>query len=321
MASGGRGHTLRIWADLATVGLFVVILIGFLDTLTGSALGCGRMWPLCNGGVLPGATLQSQVEYAHRAITGLVGLLVLVVTVWAWVQYRRVLEVWVLGAVGLGFVGVQSVVGAEAVLHPESAPVLATHFGFALLAFAGTALMTSVIHQLVREPRAETGWRRRALKLPRAVSIVIWVALVYAMGIAYLGTLVAHTGAGLACVGWPLCNGQVWPGLAGPTGLVFLHRLAALGMGALVILIVVQARRVRDRRPDVYRGAHLALGLVVLQIASGAYVVLSHITTTADIIHVSLMTLIFAGLAYLALQTLPLSTERAAWAEESRAPQ
>jgi hypothetical protein len=50
---------------------------------------------------------------------------------------------------------------------------------------------------------------------------------------------------------------------------------------------------------------------VLLQIAGGAYVVLSHITTTSDIIHVSGMTLIFGVLAYLAVQSVPRRAARA----------
>jgi len=304
-------QALKVWVDVATVGLFIVILIGFLDTLTGSALGCGRMWPLCHGSFFPGPSLQSEVEYAHRAITGIVGVIVGVVTVWAWLRYRRVAEIWVLGGIGLGFVVVQSIVGAEAVLHPESAPVLATHFGFALLAFAGTATMTAVVHQLVREPEAPTGWRLRQQGLPPLLVTLIWVTLAYALGMAYLGAFVAHSGAGLACLGWPLCNGQWWPGFAGPTGWVFLHRLAAIGIGLLTVVLVRLAAPLRHTRPDIYRGAHAAMGLVLLQIASGAYVVLSHITTTSDIIHVSGMTLIFGVLAYLAVQTVPRRAARA----------
>lgn len=311
-----RGRWIRLLADVATVGLFLVVLIGFLDTLTHSALGCGPMWPLCDNGVLPGPTTQSLVEYSHRAITGVVGVLVLVATIWAWVRYRAP-EVRALATVGLGFVVVESAVGALAVLHAESPPVLATHFGFALLAFAGTALMTAVIHQVTREPVQATGWRERGYRLPRRLVGLIWVLVVYCLGIAYLGTLVAHTGAGLACTGWPLCSGMVWPGLTGLRGLVFLHRLAALGAGILVLWVFLEARKVRAERPALYRASHFALAVVVIQIASGAYLILSRLSTTADLIHVGFMTILFTLAAYLAVESLPLSKAGRALSEAS----
>ena len=54
----------RIVADVATVALFLVVLVGFLDTLTHSALGCGPMWPLCNGGVLSRREAASGLSHA-----------------------------------------------------------------------------------------------------------------------------------------------------------------------------------------------------------------------------------------------------------------
>jgi cytochrome c oxidase assembly protein subunit 15 len=306
----------RIVADVATVALFLVVLVGFLDTLTHSALGCGPMWPLCNGGVLPGPGVQSLVEYTHRAITGVAGILVAVAAVWAWVAYRAP-EVRVLAAIGLGFVVVESGVGALAVVHAESPAVLATHFGFALFAFAGTAVMTAVLHQLAREPERATGWRERTVAIGGRLRFLIWLLVVYLVGIAYLGALVAHTGAGTACVGWPLCSGMVWPGFAGLRGLVFFHRLVALGAGVLVLLVFVNVRSLRDRRPGLYRASHVALALVVLQIFSGAYLVLSHLSTTADLIHVAIMTMLFTTAAYMAVESLPLTARGRALVETS----
>ena len=55
---------------------------------------------------------------------------------------------------------------------------------------------------------------------------------VYVLRVVYLGAYVRHAGVSLACADWPLCNGQVVPRLDGPTGIVFAHRLAALGAAA-----------------------------------------------------------------------------------------
>ncbi len=302
----GSAPRLRIMADVATVALFLVVLVGFLDTLTHSALGCGPMWPLCDGGVLPGPGVQSVIEYTHRAITGVAGILVAVAAVWAWIAYRAP-EVRILASIGLGFVLVESVVGALAVVHAESPAVLATHFGFALFAFAGTAVMTAVIHQMTREPEQATGWRERTYRVGGRLQFLIWGLMAYLVGIAYLGALVAHTGAGTACVGWPLCSGMLWPGFAGLRGLVFFHRLAALGAGVLVLLVFMHLRPLRQKRPGLYRASHIALALVVLQIFSGAYLVLSHLSTTADLLHVSIMTVLFATAAYMAVESLPLT--------------
>lgn len=307
---------LVVFSVLTTIGLYIVILIGFLDTETGSALGCGRFWPLCNGKLVPSATLQSIIEYAHRAITGIVGLMVLAMVVWAWRRCGRHPEVRALGAIGLGFVVVQAVIGAAAVIWPESPEVLALHFGFALLSFAGVALLTVVLLQLrgLRRGGAgrPTGLQWRLTRPPRRIVWFIWGNLVYMYGVVYWGTYVAHRGAGLACRGWPLCNGKWFPGFGGLVGIVFIHRLLALSAIGLMLVLLLMLRKLKHERPDLYRGSHVAWGLVLLQAASGAYLILSQLTVTADLIHVSIMTVLFTALSYLGMQVLPIARDRIA---------
>jgi cytochrome c oxidase assembly protein subunit 15 len=298
---------LRGLAAVSTVGLFVVILIGFLDTFTHSAEGCGAMWPLCNGRFVPGPSLQSQVEYAHRAITGVVGLMVGVAVIWAWRRYARYWDVLVLGWVGLGFVLVQALVGAAAVIWPESPPVMATHFGFALLAFAGFALMTVVLYQL--SAPAGGGYALRRTPIDAGLRRGLVGLLLYTTGMAYWGAYVAHVGAGGACAGWPLCNGALFPPLTGGVPVVMIHRLGAVGEAVLVGWLFRRARAVKTTRPDIYRAVHAALAVVLLQVASGAAVILSGLNTSWDVVHVSLMTVLFTLTAYLTLQAwvpLPL---------------
>jgi cytochrome c oxidase assembly protein subunit 15 len=298
----GTGRALRALAVASTIGLLIVIVIGFLDTFTHSALGCGRMWPLCNGGFVPGPSLQSQVEYAHRAITGVVSVLIAVTVIWAGRRYRAYPEVPWMGAVGLGFVVVQAIVGAAAVLWPEAPPVMATHFGFAILSFAGVSLMTLLLFQLAPGAEARSGYalRRRAAE-PRLRSLVLGL-LVYTLGVAYWGAYVAHAGVGGACVGWPLCNGSVWPPLTPSVTIVMIHRLAAIGELIFVAIVFVVARRGKAERPDLYRAAHVALALVVLQVLSGAALILSGLSTGWDVLHVALVSVLFAAVGYLAIQ-------------------
>ena len=298
---------LRIAAVVAAVGLFIVILIGFLDTLTGSAEGCGRMWTLCNGGVLPGFTEQSQIEYWHRAITGMDGLLVGILAIWAWRRHWQRWDLVVPAVVGAGFVAVQSAVGALAVIYPESAPLLATHFGFALLAFAGFALLAIGLLQM-RAP--VSGFTLRSRTLPLRLRWGALGLLVYIMGAAYWGTYVAHVGGGTACTGWPLCNGQLVPTLTDSVLPIFFHRLVAVGAGVWGVWLYLRCRPLKGIRPDVYRAAHVILGLVVLLILSGAELALSRLAVGWDLVHVGFVTLLFTTASYLFLQTLPPFAER-----------
>jgi cytochrome c oxidase assembly protein subunit 15 len=63
----------------------VVILWGAFVRATGSGAGCGQHWPLCNGVALPrDPTVETVIEFTHRATSGLalLALLALVVAVW-----------------------------------------------------------------------------------------------------------------------------------------------------------------------------------------------------------------------------------------------
>lgn len=61
-----------------------VILWGAYVRATGSGAGCGAHWPLCNGQVIPRAPqIETMIEFAHRITSGLAGLLVIGMVVWA----------------------------------------------------------------------------------------------------------------------------------------------------------------------------------------------------------------------------------------------
>ena len=68
----------------------IVIVWGGIVRATGSGAGCGAHWPTCNGAVIPsGASWHTWVEFSHRMSTGLLGIMTIVVVVWALRAYPR----------------------------------------------------------------------------------------------------------------------------------------------------------------------------------------------------------------------------------------
>lgn len=64
-----------------------VIVWGAVVRATGSGAGCGNHWPTCNGEVLPSlAEIETVVEFVHRITSGISGILVIAMLVWA---FRR----------------------------------------------------------------------------------------------------------------------------------------------------------------------------------------------------------------------------------------
>lgn len=61
-----------------------VILWGAVVRATGSGAGCGNHWPDCNGEILPTPErIETVIEFTHRLTSGLDGLLVIALVVWA----------------------------------------------------------------------------------------------------------------------------------------------------------------------------------------------------------------------------------------------
>src|SRR5918998_3101261 len=83
-------------AGLATVGMFLVLLMGATVTSTGSGEGCGRSWPLCNGRFVPEFAVATAIEYSHRAITSIEGLLIVATSIGALAFWRHRVEIRIL---------------------------------------------------------------------------------------------------------------------------------------------------------------------------------------------------------------------------------
>lgn len=78
----GRPFVRYAW--LVTGFTVLVILWGAVVRATGSGAGCGNHWPTCNGQIIPQPEqFETLIEFIHRLTSGLSGLLVLALTVWA----------------------------------------------------------------------------------------------------------------------------------------------------------------------------------------------------------------------------------------------
>ena len=302
---GARG--LKTLGIITTVGMFFINIMGFVDTETNSTMGCGADWPLCNGQFIPSRwNSHTIIEYAHRAVVGLVSFLLIALAIWAWRRYPRRKEVHILVIIAVGFVIAQAALGAMAVFFTNPPTVLAIHFGFSLLAFIGVLLLTVFTWQ-VESSSAQSGLRLREVPAALKIRRLVWFALVYTYAAVYYGAFVSSTGVGEACRDWPLCNGQLIPPLSGAVGLDFAHRVIALGALLVAVALVVTTRASRQSRPDLYRGSLWVLVFMLLQALSGGYLVYDKLDLNAFLLHVSIMSGLWGFLCYLGLQVLPAS--------------
>ena len=70
-----RRYATLAWA--AAAATYLLIVFGAIVRITGSGMGCGDDWPLCNGHVLPPFDdLATVIEWGHRQIAVLLSILV-----------------------------------------------------------------------------------------------------------------------------------------------------------------------------------------------------------------------------------------------------
>lgn len=293
----------KVLAAVTAAGMFLVYILGTVVTNTDSGQGCGGTWPLCRGKFVPSFVLTTFIEWIHRVDTSVEGVLVLALAVGALWFWRHRLELRVLVPLMLVILVVEAILGKIIAESPKSAGVLAVHFGSSLITIV-SVLLTAVV---IFESAGSDAVRDRPLPRFFAWGVGSLVAFTYVVG--YAGAYVEHQGSGLACPDWPLCRGAVIPPLtgasAGMVAIVLVHRYAAFILVLATVGLFLWTRRYRQARPDLYRGATIALVVIVLQGLAGGYLVGSHLSLSSRLIHAGLLSFYFGALSYLVLHLFP----------------
>ena len=275
----------------AMVGMFIVLMMGSTVTNTGSSEGCGRHWPLCQGEFIPSYAVTTAIEFTHRVVTALEGVLIFAVSIGAILIRRGNRQVKVLVAVLIGTLVLQSGMGAAAVMWPQSPIIMASHFGISMTCFAAIFLLTRYLY----EPSSLDG--DRSLKrppLPLWFRRGVWASLVLSVFVAYVGAYMRHSGNELGCHTWPLCNGQVFPGLSGSEGIAFSHRLLAGSLMLLIFGLAFWARSFRADYPELASVLNVASVAIIGQALAGAFVVRTRLDLWTTLLHAALMAVLFA---------------------------
>jgi heme A synthase len=103
------------WFVLAyTLG---VILWGAFVRATGSGAGCGSHWPTCHGQVIPRPEeIETIIEFTHRVTSAFLGVLIIIMVVWAFRAYAPSHIVRKGAVLSLVFVIIEGLLGAGLVL-------------------------------------------------------------------------------------------------------------------------------------------------------------------------------------------------------------
>ncbi|HZU60091.1 MAG TPA: COX15/CtaA family protein [Solirubrobacteraceae bacterium] len=146
--------------------LALIVLTGAAVRLTDSGLGCPD-WPRCYGKALPPLSGHAVIEYSNRAVSGLVGVIAVLVFAAAFLRrpYRRDLA-WLAATLPLGVVA-QAVLGGFTVREHLAPGFVMAHFSLSMIVLIGAvALAWRSAHEPGSRPLAEdrlSVWAVRAL--------------------------------------------------------------------------------------------------------------------------------------------------------------
>jgi heme A synthase len=277
---------------------YLLIVVGGVVRVSGSGLGCGTSndWPLCQGGLLPPLQINAIIEFSHRWIASVDTLLVVVLTVVAWLTQRQVRRLVVAATLAGVFFLLQIALGALTVKYRLPGGVVMVHLANALL-LLGVLTYIAVTARRLRDERP-------APAAPAARRAAVAAAATYLLALS--GALVVETGASAGCAGWPLCGG----GLQLPAGqadvINVVHRVVA-GVVVLVIAVVmIGLLRRAELAAGVRRWAGAVLAIAALQVAAGALVVELRLPAAAQAVHVALASALWASTVVVAVLARPL---------------
>ncbi|MDQ0256422.1 cytochrome c oxidase assembly protein subunit 15 [Evansella vedderi] len=287
---------LKIFGIVTTIGMIIVLIQGVLVTQTGSGDACGAEWPLCLGQVFPESpTVQTMIEYTHRVVSGLLGIMVIILSIWSWKRLSHIRETKFFAVLAVAFIVFQGLLGAAAVVWGQSSAVMALHFGFSLISFASVMLLSLLAFE---EDKSQAFDKP---SLPASLRNYIYFVLCYLYIVVYTGALVKHTNSSAACSGWPLCNGQWIPPLEGRVAVQFGHRAAASLLFFAILILFIWVVRHYKQQKSIYYSSLVSLLFVTIQVISGAVVVFTGFSLATTMFHAVFASMLFGILSYTAL--------------------
>jgi len=268
---------------VATYGL---IVLGGVVRSTGSGTACPD-WPLCKGEVVPPFETKVMIEYTHRVVASLVGVIIAATVLWAWRRRRADPVAARLGVATLALLALQVGVGGVTVGTETNSVVVAIHLSIALSLLTALIILAAKAHL----PGEASGLSLRRVPAAALVSVAAVFALII------VGAFVSQESAGLAYPDWPLFDGKLTWASSKAGELHYAHRLVAAAAGAALAWLAIRTLR-QERDPVVVGAVVAAFVLYVAQVFVGASNIWLDLPTSLRILHLALASLLWAVLLF-----------------------
>jgi heme A synthase len=275
----------RVLAFTTALFAYLQIALGGVVRVTGSGLGCPD-WPLCHGRPYPPADVHSIIEYSHRSVGTITGVLVIATVVMAWVVFHKTRPIVAIVATGsLVAIAAEGGLGGVVVAHDLAPWLVLVHLALAML-ILGFLLATAVVSL----PASAGAPRTRPLAIVGAAATYL---------LLLTGSTVVASNADTSCHSWPLCGGGFALDFSGANAFTMLHRGSVLVLGLLMVYVALTAMR-EPRLRFAALGTLIVFGVQVL-VGAGAAVTDEALFNG---LHVAIATLVWAGMLSIALLTL-----------------
>ncbi len=329
-----RTDAITRWLLLVAVLIVVMVLVGGFTRLSRAGLSIVE-WDAVTGAVPPigqtawersfaayqqtpeyrlvnaGMTLAEYqrifyIEWAHRLIARIAGLLVVAPLVWfLWrkrLTLRASLPYW---GIAILF-GIQGAIGWVMVSSGLKDRPVVSHFRLTIHLLTALALLALVLWMALDRMRSVSTPRRGHDDAPGAPRVLSWILLGAVVVQISFGGLVAGLKAGHVSNTWPLMFGRLvpegllatadtwWAALTEPLASHWIHRWFAFVVAALAIGVAVTVRRSNDVTGLARSAAGWLLVVVAAQIALGIGVVVFGVPRWLALAHQGIGVLVFA---------------------------
>lgn len=301
------------WATLAYT-LFVV-LFGAWVRITGSGAGCGQHWPSCHGQLVPRSpSIETIIEFTHRTTSGVYGVLVLVLLVWAILKFRRGHLARTGAWLTLIFTITEALVGAGLVTRGLVADNASLERAFVMsLHLVNTSFLTGALALTcwsAQAParRAHLDWAGK-----RTQALVLLAALVGLVIVGMSGAVTALGDTLFPSGGSSMIQTVIHDQASGVPILQrmrVLHPLLAIGIGSVVLIIGQRvAGRASASAAQKRWGNAVAVG-VLLQVGAGAVNIMLSAPGWMQLVHLMLGTSLWVAVVLLAASVLERPPEQ-----------